>query len=110
MACLTGAAGFSPRPEIVLAAMVNAAADHQGWADRSRATLASLGGRWQEIPYRTAWGEDATYHVVDAELLLRWLRHPDFRMPRDAQTWAGGVLPRMGLPQAAQRVWGLRRW
>lgn len=48
--------------------------------EQSRAAITTLRGRWHEIPYRTAAGEAATYHVVDAELLASWLRHPHFRM------------------------------
>ncbi|GAA2529482.1 DUF6368 family protein [Winogradskya humida] len=52
----------------------------QEWQDLSRATIATLAGRRHEIPYRTAGGEVAMFHVVDADLLTSWLRHPLFRM------------------------------
>ena len=51
-----------------------------GRADRSRALIATLGGRWHEVAYHTAMGEVAAYHVVDADLLTSWLQHPHFRM------------------------------
>lgn len=49
---------------------------------RSRTTIMTLSGQWHEIEYRTAWGEVATYHVVDAELLTSWLHHPHFRLAK----------------------------
>ena len=123
MACLTRAAGFTPRSEIVLAAAVNGQDDHrllavlavaiarryrgmisldgllpapsppsvvaaaagnsstrhQTRAEQS-ATIMTLRGQWNAIPYRTAAGEVATYHVVNADLLISWLEHPQFRM------------------------------
>ena len=46
----------------------------------ARETIMALPGRWHEIPYRTAGGEVATYHVVDADFLAAWINHPLFRM------------------------------
>jgi hypothetical protein len=55
-------------------------AGRQARVDRTRATIMSLPGRWHEISYRTAGGNVAIYHVVDADLLTSWLQHPHFRM------------------------------
>ncbi|MFI5931897.1 DUF6368 family protein [Actinoplanes sp. NPDC051494] len=52
----------------------------QQWQDLSRATIATLAGRRHEIPYRTVGDEIAVSHVVDADLLALWLRHPLFCM------------------------------
>ncbi|MEU8238230.1 DUF6368 family protein [Actinoplanes missouriensis] len=103
---LARAAGSVPGSEIVLAAAVNGTDDHRLLAEiavaiarryggligldgplpvptgsaTAREIIRSLRGRWHEIPYRTAGGDVAVYHVVDAGLLSSWLRHPHFRM------------------------------
>jgi hypothetical protein len=105
---LRRALGYLPGTEIVLAAAVNGPDDHRflaelavatarrydgvidldgllpaggpDWKERSRATIRALPGRWHEIPYRTAWGTAAAYHVVDPDLLAAWLKHPRFGM------------------------------
>lgn len=64
--------GVSPIPKSDL--------DWQRWDDLSRAIIATLPGRWFEIPYRTASDEIGVGHVVDADLLTSWLDHPLFRM------------------------------
>ena len=46
----------------------------------SRAVLTGLSGRWYEVPYRTVDDVIVIRHVVDADLLTSWLRHPSFRM------------------------------
>jgi hypothetical protein len=48
--------------------------------DRSRALVASLPGRIEEVSYGPD-GERWLRHVGDAEFLQAWLRHPEFRLP-----------------------------
>ncbi|MCZ7423640.1 MULTISPECIES: DUF6368 family protein [unclassified Micromonospora] len=69
-----------PPPEVSALSALESGTGRRRWEDRSRATLATLHGRWHEIPYRTAWDEVAVRHVVDADLLDSWLHHPLFRM------------------------------
>lgn len=98
-AWLSNALGFLPGTGVVLAAAVNGKDDHRflahlgallpvpppagisalpalesgaghhEWANRSRATMATLSGWWHEISNRRAGAEVAASHVVDADLL-----------------------------------------
>jgi hypothetical protein len=77
---LGGLLPVPPPPGVSALEAVESGVGLQEWDDRSRATIATLSGRWHEIPYRTAGGEVAVSHVVDADLLASWLQHPLFRM------------------------------
>lgn len=77
---LDGLLPTPPTPDAAAVPAVGSSAVRQTQADRSEATIMTLGGQWHAIPYRTGAGEVATYHVVDADLLTSWLEHPHFRM------------------------------
>jgi hypothetical protein len=77
---LTGPLPVPPPAEVnALDAVVSGAGIEQ-WRATCRDTLAALGGAWHEIPYVTARGTTAIYHVVDADLMTAWLAHPRFRI------------------------------
>jgi hypothetical protein len=92
---LKRALGYLPGTEIVLSAALNGPEDHRllarlaiviarrydGRIDLDGLVAArSDDDRWLRVPYRTARGQAAAYHVVDAEQLTEWLEHPRFRM------------------------------
>ncbi|GAA4264352.1 DUF6368 family protein [Dactylosporangium darangshiense] len=77
---LTGPLPVPPPAGVNALEAVDSGAGIEQWWATSRDTLAALGGAWHEIPYVTAGGTTAIYHVVDADLLTAWLAHPRFRM------------------------------
>jgi hypothetical protein len=77
---LDGALPVPPPAGVSVLSALESGTGRRRWEDRSRATIATLSGRWHEIPYRTASDEVAVRHVVDADLLASWLQHPLFRM------------------------------
>ncbi|GIF22544.1 hypothetical protein BJ973_002868 [Actinoplanes tereljensis] len=77
---LGGLLPVPPPPGVSVRSALESGLGLQEWDDLSRATIATLSGRSHEIPYRTADDEVAVSHVVDADLLAAWLRHPLFRM------------------------------
>jgi hypothetical protein len=77
---LCGLLPAPPPPDVAAVPAVDSSSGHRMWAEWSQATIMTLRGQWHTIPYRTAPGEVATYHLVDADLLTSWLQHPHFRM------------------------------
>jgi hypothetical protein len=94
--------GYRPHTELLIAALLNGPADHLVLAHLAAALarhldayidltgplpteaaadpLLARAGRAYEIPYQTALGHPATYHLVDAHFLQSWPQHPSFRM------------------------------
>jgi hypothetical protein len=77
---LGGVLPVPPPPGVSVLSALETGTSRHLWEDFSRATLATLSGRWYEIPYRTALDDVAVRHVVDVDLLASWLQHPLFRM------------------------------
>ncbi|MFV2123262.1 DUF6368 family protein [Micromonospora sp. LOL_013] len=77
---LDGTLPVPPPPDVSALSALKSGTGRRRWEERSRATIATLHGRWHEIPYRTAWDEVAVRHIVDADLLASWLQHPLFQM------------------------------
>lgn len=77
---LDGRLPVPPPPGVSMLAALETDEGRREWAASSRELLATLPGRWHEIPYRLDGDDISTYHVVDVELLTAWLRHPQFRM------------------------------